>query len=191
MIKPPQVFRLDEVFLCSVRAFLSLVKKPVCLLLPYILIISGCPTFDPYTQSHISNNTDDTIGIELVLDTNQWRAGFDLGEFEEWLAERSDAWVLEQLQVYADGGQGVEMLAVEPNELAGAYQIAPGGYMIIDASMGTKTTIRFSKLKLIKGKQSCEFSDQPAIVNLFQPVKNQDGLYEFSVNDDLRCPPVN
>mgnify|MGYP001824477016 CR=1 FL=1 len=172
------------------RAPISWSKRPALLLLPYI-IISGCPTFDPYTQSHISNNTDDTIGIELVLDTNQWRAGFEPGEFEEWLAERSDAWVLEQLQVYADRGQGVEMLAVEPNELAGTYQIAPGGYMVIDASMGTKTTIRFSRLKLIKGKQPCEFSDRQAIFDLFQPVKNQDGLYEFSVIDDLRCSPVN
>ena len=95
---------------------------------------AGC---DPVTLSRISNDTTATISIELTLDKDQWRHGFEPAEYEQWLSERTDAWVEEELRAYSAGSEGVELVSMDADRIAGSYQVAPKASLIVSDTMGT------------------------------------------------------
>ena len=163
---------------------LSMWASKLFFLAPIMALMVGCPVFDPHTQSQIVNNTGDTIEIELVLDRAQWRYGFNPDEYESWLGSRTSEWIGDELRVYADRGGGVELIKVDTDRFAGHYLLAPRGAMIVDDSMGTQTTIRFSKLLVMNERVSLEFNSEQEILHLFQPVAGMTGLYQFIIEND-------
>jgi len=169
---------MNRCSVCVMRRRSAANAAVLCLLL-LAALSAGCG--DPYSVSQIKNDTAATIEIELVLDKSQWSAGFEPEEYERWLAELTDDQIREELQKYAEGGQGVELVAVDAARFAGKYRVAPSGLMIVQASMGKGPYFHFTQLTVTKDNKTSTFADEQEIRKLFQRVEGN--LWEISVTD--------
>ena len=141
---------------------------------------SGC---DPSTMSRINNDTDTVIELELTLDKEQWSHGFEPEEYQQWLSERTDDWIKEQLSKYASAGEGIELVAVDAPRLAGRFRMAPSALLTVHRGLGKGPYHDFSRLVVTRGDQTRTFSGSEVIRNLFRSA--EDNSWEFKISDEF------
>lgn len=137
-----------------------------------VLSISGC--VDPHTESRISNKTSEVILVELVLQKDKY--GIDS-------SDKAIAFAPDWLNEFV-AGEGVSLRSTDTKRLSGAYEIAPHGFMIIHASLGTKPYFNFAKLLVTKKKQTLTYINEQTITQIFEPMAEKN-RFEFQITDAL------
>lgn len=145
----------------------------LCLLLLMVLLVSGCPVADPYTESRIINKTAKAIQVELVLDKNKYGV-------EQ--SDKATALAREWLEEFG-AGEGVEILAVDTAGLSATYRIAAAGFMLAHAALGTKPYFYFKKLIIRQDDKTLVFDGEQEIVRQFRPKEGSYYRYEFQITD--------
>lgn len=139
-----------------------------------ILLVSGCPVGDPYTESRIVNKTAKEIQIELILDNNKYgleKSDATIAYAQEWLEE-------------FNRGEGVKMLAIDTAGLSATYQISASGFLIAHASLGRKPYFYFKKLIIRQDNKSLIFNSEQEIAKLFQ-ITDTEYQYKYQITDAI------
>ena len=132
---------------------------PVLLLL-VALVATGCPLGDPATSSQIRNDTASTVEVRLTLDTDQWSGGFEPEEFQEFLAERTDDWLEDELEPFAEGDDGAQLLSTDLDRFAGTFELAPSALLVVNDSLGKGPFLYLTEIVLSNEASSKTFEGE-------------------------------
>lgn len=156
------------------RLFFGTLRAAVLSLIT-VLLTTGCPVADPYTESRLVNSSAGPIEVQLELDAARYGAATS-----DSVVRNAPDWLREFAQ-----GNGVEITELQAAALTGRYRIAAGGFMVAHASLGRKPYIRFMRLTISRDNRTLAYTGVDEITRLFRPIKGEANRYEFPVTDAM------